>query len=57
MIMLFLLVLFNFFSLVKYFSTLLTVNLVNRLQVGLQLGICLKHFMTIVTLEQVIHHV
>ena len=56
-VMLLLLVLLNVLFLVKHLGALLTIDLMHSLQVILQLGIRFKSFMTIITFEQMIHHV
>ena len=57
MVVLVFLVFLYVFLLIKYLCTLLTVDLMDSLQVILQLGICFEGFVTIITLEQMIHHV
>ena len=57
MVVLVFLVFLYVFLLIKYLGTLLTINLMDSLQVILQLSIRFKGFVTVITLEQMIHHV
>ena len=57
MVVLVFLVFLYVFLLIKHLGTLLTVDLMDSLQVILQLGIRFEGFMAVITLEQMIHHV